>query len=187
MATKRHGSPVFDVFVQLKLRASVPMYRRFFIGDDVAFDELHVAIQDICGWENRHAWGVVDAKGKRVCGSLPDMPSPKSVRVASVFPRTGKLKLKYTYDWGDSWQHTLTIARAVVEMRGLRRQYKDGMGRFPPEDCGGLPGWARIVGFLETGEDPWGEDVDELRRSIGAWRPDGYSAYDIATRKAFDR
>lgn len=165
------------------------MYRRFWIADDATFHELHLAIQDICGWENRHAWGVIDSAGKRVCGSFRAMPDPKTTSVVGAFPKTGKLKLKYTYDWGDVWTHAVTVARVVVDMHGLRRRYVDGMGMFPLEDCGGLPGWARILAFLETGEDPWDEDADELRRFIGAWRPDGYEmkAYDRATRAAFDR
>ncbi len=45
----------------------------------------------------------------------------------------------------------------------FRRRLVGGERAFPPEDSGGLPGYERCVEFVETGEDPWEEEPEELR------------------------
>ena len=61
----------------------------------------------------------------------------------------------------------------------------DGERAAPPEDCGGTPGYARMVRFVETGEDTYDDDPDGLAVWLDGWRPD---AFDIAKTKAgFDR
>ena len=52
----------------------------------------------------------------------------------------------YEYDFGDSWQHTVTL----VDI--LRRDFKltyprcvSGERACPPEDCGGVEAYAQIV------------------------------------------
>ena len=50
-----------------------------------------------------------------------------------------------------------------------------GGGRsFPPEDCGGAPGFARVLQFREAGGEPDGdEDEDEeLGLWLGDWQPE---------------
>ena len=56
----------------------------------------------------------------------------------------------------------------------------DGGRSAPPEDCGGFPGYERIAEFIETGEDPWGEDPEDLRAWLGDWHP---AAFDLAEAK----
>lgn len=55
----------------------------------------------------------------------------------------------------------------------------------PPEDCGGTSGYARMVHYVETGEDLYDEDPDELGTWLDGWRPNGF---DLARAKeTFDR
>ena len=48
----------------------------------------------------------------------------------------------------------------------------DGEGTAPPEDCGGIPGYERLLEVFRTGKDPWGEDPKEVIEWADAWKPD---------------
>ena len=55
----------------------------------------------------------------------------------------------------------------------------------PPEDCGGAPGYQRMVHYVETGEDIYSDDAVDLSAWLGDWKPD---AFDLeALRATFDR
>lgn len=191
-------TPMLHVWVGYRMPKSMRRpAREFYLVESATFDDLHHAIQDACGWQNRHAWAFRDTKGREdICGSFPDMPDAKQLRVVDVFATHARgatktrMHLHYLYDWGDSWWHDVHIARVNLDpssVAGIKlRQIVHGSWSFPPEDCGGFTGYARILEFLETGEDPWGEDVEELRRFIGTWKP-----YPVFSRKqlaaTFDR
>ena len=44
-----------------------------------------------------------------------------------------------------------------------------------PEDCGGTPGYYRMVSIVEEGVDPWGEDAEETAEWLDGWDPGGRS------------
>ena len=67
----------------------------------------------------------------------------------------------YTYDFGDNWEHDVQLEALEEQDSRFDRALIDGAGMFPPEDCGGVPGWARLFEYHETGEDPW-DDAESL-------------------------
>ena len=54
----------------------------------------------------------------------------------------------------------------------------------PPEDCGGTPGYERLVEFLKTGNNPYGESEADLKEWIGDWDPGTF--FVMEWKKAFD-
>src|SRR5690606_2715798 len=67
------------------------------------------------------------------------------------------------------------------DKEAFKRRLLDGERAAPPEDCGGTPGYERMVHFVETGEDTYDDDPDGLAVWLDGWRPD---AFDIARAKA---
>lgn len=48
----------------------------------------------------------------------------------------------YTYDFGDSWEHLITVQQLQTASAGLHYPHcVDGAGACRPEDCGGAPGY----------------------------------------------
>jgi hypothetical protein len=69
---------------------------------------------------------------------------------------------QYEYDFGDDWQHTVRLI--ALERRDFKLTYPRCMGgarACPPEDCGGVHGFAEIVA---------GTMDEDTRR----WLPRGY-------------
>ncbi len=71
----------------------------------------------------------------------------------------------YLYDFGDHWEHEITVEDLVAPKDGRRRILcTAGENACPPEDVGGEPGYAN---FLEAIADPHHEQHAELQGWIG--------------------
>jgi hypothetical protein len=69
------------------------------------------------------------------------------------------------YDFGDGWLHEILVERAVHDPDVVSSVVcLAGARACPPEDCGGIGGYAR---FLAAIADPADEQHDELREWIG--------------------
>jgi hypothetical protein len=77
-----------------------------------------------------------------------------------VLEDIGAETLKYIYDFGDGWEHTIKVERlADPEPGTFYPRLTEASGRCPPEDVGGPWGYAE---FLEAMNDPKHERHDEL-------------------------
>lgn len=170
--------PSFDgsyLRLRVGLRHSDPeVWRRFLLRSDAWFQDLHQAIQ-ACGWEQDHLWNFVAPGGVVLAGppgrgALLSDPEPdaRRVQLASFFREIGATCV-YSYDFGDGWEHDIVLEGIDQHPMAFDRALLDGAQRFPPEDCGGPPGFARLRDFVATGIDPWNdeESVSICARSWG--------------------
>jgi len=62
---------------------------------------------------------------------------------------------KYTYDFGDNWQHIVTLEKQIIG--DSLRKYPlcfEGRRACPPEDCGGPPGFAQLRRIMKNPAHP---------------------------------
>lgn len=142
--------------------------RRVDVPLSIRLDRLHLVFQAAMGWTNSHlyeicagdvGWGMVDP-------DWGDGPLDASkARLIDVLEDTGTKTLKYLYDFGDCWQHTVKVERVTDAVPGLPYPILvDGTGRCPPEDVGGSWGYAD---FLDAMADPKHERSAELTTWVG--------------------
>lgn len=160
-----------------------PPWRRLQLPADTTFLALHHAIQDACDWEDDHLFRFTDRQDRSIAGEggggfdLEPDPDPAAVRLSSFFPR--RRKCTYLYDFGDSWEHDVALVRTFDAPERFTRPLVNGGLAFPPEDCGGLWGYADCIDIALGGDDPHGR-----REWLGDWQPD---AFDLAAaRQGFD-
>jgi hypothetical protein len=61
----------------------------------------------------------------------------------------------YTYDFGDNWQHTVTIETISGTDPALDYpRFIDGGRRAPPEDVGGIPGFEELLDAMAKPRHP---------------------------------
>ena len=85
------------------------------------------------------------------------------MKLAQYFtPDRSPPNCQYICDFGDTWIHTVTLNRRLSVAERFHRRLLAGERACPPEDSGGMGGYARLVVFLETGVDPMGDDAAEL-------------------------
>jgi hypothetical protein len=175
--------------LRIGLRHSDPeVWRLILLRSDAWFEDLHQAVQ-ACGWEQVHLWNFVDPGGPVLAGppsqdSLLGNPQPdaRRVQLASFFSEIGATCV-YRYDFGDGWEHDIVLEGIEQHTETFDRVLLDGAQRFPPEDCGGPPGFARLREFVATGIDPW-NDEDSVSLSARSWQQGQWDL--VAERARFD-
>jgi hypothetical protein len=148
-----------DVKPAVLCRIEVPLTLRL--------DRLHLAIQGAMGWTNSHlyeiragdvGWGITDP-------NWGDGPlDARKARLIDVLEDVGTKTLRYLYDFGDGWEHTIKVERLLdPEPTVVYPRLIDATGRCPPEDIGGPWGYAE---FLDAIHDPKHERHVELKEWI---------------------
>lgn len=102
------------------------MLRRVEVPSNIRLDRLHLTIQAAMGWTNSHLYEI---RANGVGWSTPDPDADwagdfldaRKARLSDVLEDVGRKTLKYLYDFGDGWEHTIKIER--VFRRGIRTPY----------------------------------------------------------------
>lgn len=167
------------------LKGTDPLvWRRIQAPETYSFWDLHVAIQDAMGWldYHLHEFRLTDPSGTLVSIGIPtdeessDRPVIPGwdVRLASFFERSGwhAPPAMYAYDFGDDWEHAIVHeGMLMAEASASYPRCLAGARRCPPEDCGGVHGYAE---FLEAITDPKHPDHDQMREWAGPFDPDDF-------------
>src|SRR6266545_344516 len=155
---------------------------------DAAQDRLHLTIQAAMGWTNSHLYEI---RAGDVGWSTPypesdwadDFLDARKARLGDVLEDVGTKTLRYLYDFGDGWEHTIKIERVLDPVPGVVYPHLiEAAGRCPPEDVGGPWGYAE---FLQAINDPKHERHAELSEWIGDdFDPDDVDADRLADELA---
>jgi len=163
------GPAIFQVKVAL-LDIEPAIWRRILVPADTTLDQFHDVIQAAFGWWNYHLHQyLVDGKHY----ALPDADDDDDLLPPRLDERAVQLRdlltsssIVYEYDFGDGWKHLVEIESvAMAHELGVRYPICTGGERAcPREDCGGTPGYQRL---LEALADPMHEEHTELRQWAG--------------------
>ncbi|MCA9239623.1 MAG: plasmid pRiA4b ORF-3 family protein [Planctomycetales bacterium] len=159
-----------------------PVWRRLHV-PDVTLEELHEIIQDAMPWDDSHLhefrWGerhFVQADVEGMDYGRDDT-FETDVTLADLVV-SGCKSLKYTYDFGDNWEHTITIEQHYQpEASEVLPRCTAGAGACPPDDCGGVWGY---YAMLEVLKDPEHEQYDDLHEWLGDdFDPKAFSVEEV--------
>ncbi|MGC8477302.1 MAG: plasmid pRiA4b ORF-3 family protein [Acetobacteraceae bacterium] len=142
--------------------------RRIEVPLAIRLDRLHLVLQAALGWTDSHlyefrardtGWGIPDP-------DFGDGPlDARGARLVDVVEDVGVRSLKYLYDFGDGWEHTVRIERITDAVAGVAYpRLIDAAGRCPPEDVGGPWGYSA---FLEAIANPDHEEHEEWLTWVG--------------------
>ena len=159
--------------------------RRVEVPFDIRLDRLHLTIQAAMGWTNSHLYEIrAGGVGWRTPYPDADLASDfmdaRKARLDDILH--GTKTLKYLYDFGDGWEHTIKIERLVDPKPGmLYPSLIEAKGRCPPEDVGGPWGYGELLEaladpnhgrhgelkeWLDDDFDPHVVDVDRLSEDV---------------------
>ena len=152
-----------------------PIWRRMHVPENYTFWDLHVAIQDAMGWfdYHLHEFLIVNpstGQKERIGILLEDTgfdeePIPGWERKIIRYFSMENPKAEYIYDFGDSWEHSITLEKILSRKRDT--QYPvciKGKRACPPEDCGGVWGYTNLLEILS---DPENEEYEEWKEWLG--------------------
>ena len=180
----------FTRVLQFKITLSSvkpPIWRRIQVPGNYTFWDLHVATQDAMGWTDTHLHcfrfgkrgradyveiGIPDGDG---FGGSSELLSGWEVPVRAYIT-SEKPRAEYDYDFGDDWRHVVVLEKTLPRIVGVA--YPNclaGRRACPPEDCGGAPGYERLLAVFA---DPSHPEIESVIEWIGAafspedFRPD---------------
>lgn len=152
---------------KITLRGLQPAaWRRIEVPASYSLWDLHVAIQDAMGWQDYHlhAFRFDDPnRGGRIEVGIPNedafvgdpvvLPGWEQP-MSAYFDRPG-MRVEYEYDFGDSWEHDLLFEGIIPRIKGQKYPRCTGGARAcPPEDCGGVHGYERLLSVIFDPRDP---------------------------------
>jgi hypothetical protein len=167
--------------VQLKITLDdikPAVLRRTEVPFDIRLDRLHLTIQAAMGWTNSHLYEI---RAGSVGWSTPypdadwagDVLDARKARLDTVIEDVGTKTLRYLYDFGDGWEHTIKLERLIDPEPATRYpRLIEAKGRCPPEDIGGPWGYAE---FLEAIADP----KHERHREFKEWFADDFNPHVV--------
>ncbi len=153
-----------------------PIWREVEAPVRITLDTLHRVVQAAMGWFDSHLWEFT--AGKRRYG-LPmrddwggngPLNARKTVLGDLLAPR--RTTIRYTYDFGDCWEHKLVLTRVRPgEAGGSYPRLVAGERNCPPEDCGGIPGFYNM---LDIAADPKHPEHNDVKDWLGGYDPAHY-------------
>lgn len=147
-----------------------PIWRRVLVPEGLFLSGLHDVIQEVMGWTDSHLHDF------QWCDERFATPDPEYDEEQVVDEDTVTLKelglsvkdrLIYLYDFGDGWEHVLTVEKVLTAGEPQMPVCLKGARSCPPEDCGGIWGYANLLKILQ---DPTHKEYEEWK----TWLPEDF-------------
>lgn len=139
-----------------------PIWRRILAPDKISFRDLDDIIEEAFGWTHSHMFSFYFREADESFQGGP-MAEPTDTADARI---DGWLwegcTFLYTYDFGDDWEHTVTVEKILPYDKRYPQVIKS-KGPNMIEDCGGI--W----GFYDCIDDAEPFDLEEVNARFRTW------------------
>ena len=175
-----------NLVIQLKVSLEdidPPIWRRLLMPGNASLDDLHWTIQQVMGWLNYHLHEF--HIGERRVGRpdhgndfwlddpRPPLEDARSITLVSLLNEE-VAEFGYTYDFGDDWNLSIQIEKAInVDEPLAAPECLEGERAGPPEDCGGPWGFMEMLESIRNPSDP--EHDEWLTWLPGVYDPEAFS------------
>ncbi|MCK5869869.1 MAG: plasmid pRiA4b ORF-3 family protein [Methyloprofundus sp.] len=148
-----------------------PIWRRLLVSSDIKLDIFHLALQITMGWNNSHLHHFISQEQK-FYGIKDDdfevegfeMHDESTTRLSKLL-KIEKDSLIYEYDFGDGWMHKVLLEKTLPFDPAKKLPYcVIGKRACPPEDCGGIWGYANLLAILNNPEH---KEYEEMLEWLG--------------------
>lgn len=171
------------VNLNIRLSLDIPCYRRIRIPLNSSLAELHRIIQLLFCWQGYHLHEFRTEMDMTLdilfpeysflaretqYGDLDYTKMESVIFLSEVFSRCSSLY--YIYDMGDWWEHKIEFCSIDAGCDSDAARCILAEGTSPPEDVGGIDGYAELRRILDNPQDEEYEEMKNWVDSIG-WRP----------------
>lgn len=170
---------------QLKIvikNSKPPIWRRCIIPAGITFSQLSIILNKVMGWSGYHLSEFEFYHLQLLLQEQDDLDNimpiwgfdllDSSKTYINEYMEQQKW-FTYTYDFGDKWQHRVTIEKIIEDYPNNYPQVIKYKGDCPMEDCGGIDGYYECIDAIEDPDNP-----DNERREWAEAQGYGYT-YDM--------
>jgi len=177
------SAPIYCLKVVLN-GTKPPVWRRLQVLGNANLGWLHAVLQLAMGWTNSHLHhffiGETRYLDPRASDGGIDDETERDERKTTLMqavPRQG-MQFCYEYDFGDSWEHIIKVEKILPPNPAATTACCLGGARScPPEDCGGIWGYANL---LKTIKNPKDEEHESMMEWLGgSFDPEAFDAQEI--------
>jgi hypothetical protein len=181
----RSEKAAFSYQLQVLLNGIQPaIWRRLQVSGTANLGWLHAVLQVAMGWTNSHLHQFIcgehmyadpSAQLEQYEGDPPVLDERK-FRVSELLKDIHE-GLVYEYDFGDSWEHIVTVEKIlpVDASTSAAAVCLAGSRACPPEDCGGIGGYVELLKALKNRKHP---EHKSMKEWLG--RPFDAESFDVA-------
>lgn len=143
--------------IQIALRGFKPkIWRRVLVPSDLLLSHFHFVIQKAMGWEDDHLHQFIKNRTFYTVRMKEDYlwdetnnVDYKKMKISDLLT-VEKETIIYEYDFGDSWEHDIILEKILpVDPKMKYPVCVAGEMNCPPEDCGGVWGYAEMLEILK--------------------------------------
>jgi len=170
------------VTIKVSLRGSKPpIWRRLVMAASSSLADLNFAIQDSMGWGNCHLHAFeIDGRTYGDRSVMDDITDESRLSLNGIV-NAGTHRFSYTYDFGDNWEHAVTIEKITyADTPTPRPVCIAGKRACPPEDCGGIWGYKDLLEVLADPSHP--EHADTKDWINDDFDPEAFEVHDANIR-----
>lgn len=149
---------VKEYHVRIKLNnTDLKIWREVKVPSNITLQALAELLLEVMGWMMEHMYQF-RFKGEYYCSKeqIKDSLFPSNdkdfakVTLSDLLTEKG-VRMKLEYDYGDSWEHDVWVKgiREYDEGEKPSITFVNGHGECPPEDCGGVWGYADLLGLTK--------------------------------------
>lgn len=168
-----------------------PVWRRIHVASTLTFYDLHCIIQKIMPWDDCHLHTfAIDRETNIENCDLTSIAQLQDIHGSNVlldhkikllrYLLYEKQKIQYTYDFGDSWDHTIMVEKIIETKDAFEPALcLTGKRNAPLEDCGGIPGYYQCLEYLKNPDS-----VDECYSDFledAYWDPEHFDLDHVNT------
>lgn len=158
-----------------------PVWRRVLVPGGFTLDRVHRVFQYTMGWQNCHPHSF-EIDGRQYGEPDPDggllLRDELDIRLDRVLTKGSHFR--YTYDFGEWWEHDVTVEDVLLAEPDERYPVCVGGERAcPPEDVGGVFGYRELLAALG---DPAHPRYASRRAEVGRFfEPETFDAERAST------
>ncbi len=140
------------------------IWRRIIVNSDTSLEDFHKIIQTTMGWSNSHLHQFIKEntfylKDDDLDDDFGFMGKNKQVDYSDVkisdLLIKEKDKIKYEYDFGDAWEHSILLEKIKENsVKIAHPKCLKGKRACPIEDCGGVWGYANLIEIMNNTKHP---------------------------------
>ena len=147
-----------------------PIWRRIVVPAGLTFSQLTIVINEVMDWCGAHMSEYIfdkldvelmdDFEPEDVSDwNAYEVLDAKDYKIDEFFDKTDKCV--YVYDFGDYWEHIVTIEKKLDDYEYNYPMVIKYKGETPYEDCGGIDGWYYLLNILDNPKSPEYEEMKE--------------------------